>query len=807
MINARQSKLNSHIEEAISIFQKLSKYDSEIYIDSIQKLFEKNNILEEWQLEGFWKLCKSIVFSDIDIYYSIENLDDKSVLDIISKPKDSDSISPKYQQVPQLDSEIIRQIENLPNEMKKMSSIIQALFYCRNIFKGSQKVNFKWNKDFFEVMDKLNVTIDLRENLAQYSLYILDDKELSVFFAKINLRFFYHLSKSLLNAEYLLLNNYTDLLDSIINYDFDFESGDSLNVPRVYLPYQIKSFIILAQYEREMCFRIKNMLQTPGISRIETSVDTEERADLLLYDKKLRGEKFTAYYSKLVKSIVDMTMIDHAFKINENNISLLANLYKRLTIVRSQIKTCQLDKKDFEKVLLMVESKALTMLNSIFEQESRIINNSNNLNYFFTIGDFHDRDLSPLLRRTSSEMSEAGNDNIYIKTRLRNRGNHVELKLLFDKIDCYDSIKRKDVNLYNRYVEKGIENYGNMSNIVQKMNIENNISNVIKELSDFFREHKNEFTASLFYKSIRFVEKYISSLFVNMNRLDYDELNKAILLFSELLAALRDFIHKYRHSVPLRIIPCFAYSFYSQSESKDHKHFILSDEDIEFYDYRNYESIFFFASLQCSPLNIEYLSNIYETYLIRSSQFMIDSYGRMNTYLSNSIVEYEQKQIETKNSIDSFGKKMEDMLSTVSENSKEFKSESAEIRHQTMQVLGIFAAFLAFVTIAIGVSKVATSITEFLIFCSSYTLGLSVFVYLIKEYTEKEIERLPHWRKVMVHYEKPVFIFLLILGLLAALFFHRFSDKKEVDFGQSQSTNIHIEKNSIIDEDHINYTQ
>lgn len=806
-MNANQSNLNSHIEEAISIFRKLIKYDSDIYILSIQKLFEKNNIFEKWQLEGFWKLCKSVVFKDIEIYYSIENDEDESALNIISKSKESDPIPSQFQKIPQLDSEIIRQIENLPNKMKPMSSIIQALFYCKNIFKGPQKMNLKWNKDFFEVMERLNVSIVLRGNLAQYSLYILDDKELSIFFANINLHFFYHLSKSLLNAEYLLLNNYTDLLDSIINYDFDFESDDSIEVPIIYLPYQIKSFIILAQYEREMCFRIKNMLQTPGISRIETSVDTEERADLLLCDNILKGEKYTSYYGKLVKSIVDMTMIDHAFKINEKNISLLANLYKRLTIVRSRIKTCNLDKKDFEKVLLMVETKALTMLNSIFEQENKINNNSNDLNYFFTIGDFHDLDLNPLLRRTSSEMSDAGNENIYIRTRLLNKGNHIELKPLIDNIVYYDSIVRKDVNLYNRYVRKSIENYGNMSYIIQKMNIEYNVSEVIRELSDFFREHKNEFTASLLYKSIRYVEKYISSLFVNSKNLDYNELNKAILLFSELLAALRDFVHKYKHSVPLRILPSFSYSFYSQSEPRSHKHFILSNDDVEYYDYRNYESIFFFASLRCSPLNIEYLSNIYETYLIKSSQFLIDSYGRMNTYLSNSIIEYEIKQIQTKDAIDSFRKKMANMLSTVRDNTREFRSESAEIRHQTMQVLGIFAAFLAFVTIAIGVSKVASSITEFIIFCSSYTLGLSVFVYLIKGYTEQEIKRLPDWRQKIVHYEKPVFVVLLIIGLLVALLFHSISDKKVLDFDHSQSTGIHIEKNSIIEEDHINNTQ
>ncbi|MCD8262938.1 MAG: DUF805 domain-containing protein [Tannerellaceae bacterium] len=62
----------------------------------------------------------------------------------------------------------------------------------------------------------------------------------------------------------------------------------------------------------------------------------------------------------------------------------------------------------------------------------------------------------------------------------------------------------------------------------------------------------------------------------------------------------------------------------------------------------------------------------------------------------------------------------------------EITTSNNESRQSTIQILGVFAAFLAFVTISLGAIKVAHNILQFVVFSITFMLSLSLFVVCLK---------------------------------------------------------------------------
>lgn len=789
MMNTKNT-YNSHIEEAISLFTNLMSYDPDTYMELIQSLLKKHNIVERWQIQGFFDLIACSIFEDSEYCYKIE--------DKVLRLNSSASISEQdgYKKMPEINKDTWDNINILPSTLQeKVIPIAKALFYANCIFDRANTGNDNWVNDYQDVIKPIQDSTTKAMCLAEYALCILNKDSLNLFIQKINLIFFYHLAKSLLNAEYLIYDNYSELLDKVLNYDLEFESyKGGISFPKIYTPYLIKSFLIIAQHEREMCFRVKRLLADTGINRIAIRNDSEENADFLLREHVMIGEKETAYFGKLIKSMVDMSMIDHAFKTTDENIERLLTLSRRLSTVRQQLKHYSGNKENFNEVLDIVDMKMSSMLYSMLQQGQKKVLNKN---YFYTLGSKHDAELRPIFHSKALVLEGAGKQNLYIYTRLNNLHKKVDITELL--MLARDRINRQDITLYNNTIAKGISNYGRISKIMEDMEFTTNNNEVIKEIQEYLNRYIEILTPAFFHKALEYTDSYINNILSSNDIASSVRIHEAISLLSKLLVNLRKYINLYTNSVPLRFLPIFSYSFYEKN-SYGYKHRTLNYKEIEEYNYRNFKGTFFFASLCCSSLNINYLNQIYDLYTNKSQEYTINYYNSMNSHITEMLEEnikqyketkklVEQSEMKTDGAINDMNNKAKDIQEQAASLKKEAKDENRELRHQTMQLLGIFAAFLAFVTIAVGESKVAESIEEFCIFCLAYTLGLCVFVFFIKEYTDKQKDKLNTWEKLWLLYGKPIIVIVLIYLLyLAASCTDIFDKNKEKKTKEKQTS-------------------
>lgn len=776
-MNTKQP-LHSHIEEAICIFNKLRSYDVDIYIDAIHVLFNRYGIEAKWQIEGFFKLMKLVIFKDVPLCYTIS---ENKLIVQKTTPKHTG-----YIKFGDLDIGVKKTFKDAPNSLESLTITIAKALYCSKIAFGSLKEeNSDWKKDFRETIkeeDHMKI-----QCIIQFALFHLESNDLCTFFNEINGLFYYHLIKALLNAEYLLLDNYTELLDEVLKCDINDSSSDQFSVPKVVLPYPIKSFIILALHEKEMCFRIKQIIDKPGTNRIAITLLEDEYANNRLDEKILIGETVTAAIGKFVKSVVDMTMIDHSFKTNDTNFDKLINLLKRLEVVK------RLGVTQLNNVLDLVEVKASSMLYSMLIQKQKCFN----IQYRFTSGIQHDVDLLPSLREQSGKLNSASDNNIFISKRKLNFGKKVDLTDLKSRILPYTSKGRKDINLYHKCIEIGLDNYELISNIIDSINKQPNDERIINLIEEFYQSHSNsdKLTSSFYIKSFEYIEQYIISLEQDDN---IERKNRPILLLTKLLASFRNYILKYEHSVPARYLPIFEFSFYKLESTGLYVHSPISKEYIENYDYHSLKDQFFFASLCCSPLNIQSLLNIYELYANKNHEYSIIYYNQMNRIYISVAKEEIQKDLRNQigtlgNIVNKYNKKIEEKANKVAEKARK---DNEELRHQSMQLLGIFAAFLAFVTISVDASKIATSAIDFLIFSFSYTLGLIVFVFLIKSYKEEEIKEFPRWKKMIYVWEKYALFIILLAGLIFAVCIH-FNEKDKLQKEPTLNTVVEEESSKV----------
>lgn len=686
----------SHIESAILIFDNIVTYNYEAYKMLIQKLLMRHHVIEKWQMKAFIKLSKGTIFETEKLEYNITNdeLEIREIKENTSECTTTENKEKIFKPFP-----IINEDSSNP-ENTLFNSIHRILLYAEKILPKRILANSKWQNEFEEYAFELSQ--DKKAALIQLALIDVASEEQKIFFDEINIAFFSHLAKSLLNAEYLLMDNYTVLLNKIIDYDFGFD--EEFNPLNKTYPYLVKSFIIIACHEKEICVRIRHALKNKGSRRINLDIEPEEYADVKLGDRILIGENRTAHFGKLIKSITDMTIIDHIYKTSEANIKKLLTLKDRIEHTRTKIKSTPSNKKG-EKlncILDMVEIKMSCMLYAMLSKGKN--KQRPKQEFFFTQGYIHDVDLYPKFENASQVID--CKKNIYIQTRLANINKTTDISTLPSSNTYYNNT-HNDLSIYNNIIEEGIHNYCLISSIIFQIRTDEDTDNTISNISKFYDEHKNKLTPAFYINAIEYLDTYISKKSIST-----DKRGIAILLFDELLSGLSQYINSYKSSYTIRFIPSFEYSFY-KADKKSYTFHQIEDHLILNYDYENFKETFFFASLGCTPLNTEYLDYFYKHHQFRNRKYSAEHNKNINLYLQTNS-DKAKKLAET------------------------LKQDIAETRQQTIQLLGIFAAFLAFVTIAVGLTKVATNIHEFALFCTTYTLSLILFVTLIKATIKEE---------------------------------------------------------------------
>ena len=530
--------------------------------------------------------------------------------------------------------------------------------------------------------------------------------------------FYYHINKSLLNAEYLIIEEYSKKIERLVK---SIEKNETLSNEKK--PRFIKDFIILASKLKDLCWRIRNGIGEDNNRRIAIDNHSEEVANNITRSLNI-DDLPTANSDSLLLftySVIEMTVIDHIYKATSENIEKLLILWKRIDIIAN------IETNDFPTIATMVKAKTATMLYKmvieIGDKGSRELLELNNVKFFYSIGVENDKDLEIQIK--GSRMKSGLNPVIVIKNEKKDKeinetdiyGDENNKKI---KRINFSSYYYKDIISYNNWIENGQKHYCGMSSIISKISNKNNdslsnkdIETLINEI-ELFEKNKsiNHYSPYFFLLILSFIQKQIDRIeyYKDIEKLDLKI--KLLKLLKTILHLLNEYVQTYENRMPSVFRPYFEHSFYLFSGINDvsnKKEFIYFDiinsgNSFNTYDCNEFKNAFFFASYYCNPISINRLKEKYEMYTL-----YFDSYS--STFAQTLNI----KEIE------------------LEENIKKQEEDIKKNQHHSLQILGLFTAFLSFIVTSIGTFRVARNLSEYIIYSLTYTLAIALFAFLITD--------------------------------------------------------------------------
>ena len=179
-------------------------------------------------------------------------------------------------------------------------------------------------------------------------------------------------------------------------------------------------------------------------------------------------------------------------------------------------------------------------------------------------------------------------------------------------------------------------------------------------------------------------------------------------LMSKLLIGFKSYITKIDNIAP-SYIPTIAYSFYTLKDGK-YENYKNPPLTIESYDIKQFENAIFFASLEMSVQNPQYCYSFIEDYTSKWNRMVMSRTAGIRAYVNSAMkAQRENDKIVV----------------------SQMRNENLHTRNHTVQLLGLFAAFIALITSAVGSMKVARSVPEFIVFLLALSLCVVIFATLI----------------------------------------------------------------------------
>ena len=532
--------------------------------------------------------------------------------------------------------------------------------------------------------------------------------------------FYYHINKSLLNAEYLFIKDYSKQLNNAL---ISFEATEATSV--IKYPRFVRDFFILAPKMIELCERIKNAIGESNNRRIEIEDRSEENANRITSRLKIEIDEPTPNSDKLFRftlSVIEMTSIDHIYKVSSDNIDKLLTLWERIKDIDD------INDNNLKTVVTIVTGKTATMIwKMVFEngdENSSKYLNIDNLKFFFRNSEdikdkIKDHKLEDKLNKTIKYKSDHRNQNL---TKEELERNNPKLTSSTGNVP--------DIEDYNKWVERGQEHYIEMSSTVGAIEQKNNPDQVISHIESFIlkieekKDHDIEcFSPFFFISSIYFVNEQLSE---QLKQKQSDNFIKLLNLMNKLLMYMERYIRTFTNSMPTIFRPYFEHCFYQYDiTTKKFSSFNLDNFD---YHRDKFDNAFFFASYYCNATNFGRLHDFYEKYLLQFQTFSYES--------SQIILTKEAQNIKKELGISR--KEFNDFKIEIDKTSNDFKKEIDKTRQSSLQTLGLFAAFLAIIISSIGTFRVVNNIWEYIIYSLTYTLAIALFAFLISERTQKK---------------------------------------------------------------------
>lgn len=717
---------NTHLYQALTCYEQLVLLNAKIYQKLLRICFKEFKIETINDINSFFILYKKLEFGFMGYQTNDNNVNIEFKL---SDPQNMGS----YKKVPDVLEIVKKNYENWKS-FEIFRPFLQALHIFQEIRIGTPLKDA--SADTSEqiehtLLQNIETCQDKEAIIVACCLTIMSQqRQANLLIVEINNKIFYHLAKSILNAEYLFIKEYSLILrETVVQL---LKNGTEKKLKgeefRDIYPYTIRSFIKLAWYTEEICKHISRSLQDPATHLVSANTDREARFNALPQPNMFFGERNTLSYELLLESILDMTLIDHCYQTTGSNLEKLFLLFER----EKFFNTLEGDKSDtiFMPIRIIARKKAATLLSQMLAQEKKSKANYN-LKYYFNINS------DTLWENYQKNIeSECINEDV-IKTNpwlnIKNRFKNIPISSR-DIPTLINTQYGKDIELYNAAVNEGIQNYCELSFLIYKGNGQlHSAEFILAEFKRMKTQYENankgkpiieyclqKFTPSAFIKILEIlvndIEKQVSV--EKIDRIDeknVEYIEKEIEQLKIFLDHLRVYIRVYNDSTPFLYRPPFEASFYSINNKREVSFAHIEKEDIIKYNYENYEKCFFFASLGCTPVNVEYLDFVH-IYRNNERRKLSIEFQKLKNHTFNEKLKQTSKEVQKKG--------LEDAETKI-------QNLSNQLRHDTVQQLGIFATFLAFVTISLGMIKVAKNIQQYMIFCLSFTASLSFFVILI----------------------------------------------------------------------------
>lgn len=763
--------MNTYLDKAIDTYKKIATLDFTMYGEFVLEYLKVNYIETLDDIELFKQLAQYVIM-DSDIY--CKKIKDRKYLIEPKKIDGSVALS--------INSDIIRsKVKELNPSIlfgtfEKVLSIFEYIKILRVEFPSSPGFN---QIEFDKILNELSS--DIKQSLIYLAMFNANKKTKEKIIEKWNVELFSYFSKSILNAEYLILDDYKKRLDEIEKY-FDEKGDESIGDEtgrKMGRFYTEKAFLRVSWYLQEACSCIRRYLKENQESNL-LLVNTDRKKRFRrkeIYKNKYFGADKTKFYEELLESIIQMTIIDHYFRSDAETVEKLFHLYeqvKELKVKKSFFNENELYTEVIDEVLAKVATMLDLILNSDFHQHT---DQKIDVDYYYIINsriskdDFIKNELAQYCKRDTS-------DNIYINDRKLNKGKEFK----FEEVEFEYNVKEYvDLKLYYDAVSTGMNAYYEQSKIISRIQNCMNISCVCSEqcaiqendevgdnknttdetvdsvttdkpnhyteqevvdaIRNFVDSQPSNLSPSFFRQVLEFIDMLISKEKNKQTAIEKGKspkIREYHFLLKKVLNLLSKFLNKFVSDIPFAYRPYFEYSFYSCCPEKGIIYKKIDKSDIEGYNMENFKGKFFFASIDCMPINYLYLTKLYNKFKILHKELVynFDERSRENLRKEfDSLSEKVEKTLDDKTK--EVNVKVEAELTKNGDLvEQKLKATSNEITNKNLEhmivSLGIFAAFIAFVTISINLVKVAQNIWQFIVFSCTFSICLLLFVVCLK---------------------------------------------------------------------------
>ena len=722
--------MKTHIQIALDKYNQIVTHDLAVYKKvAALYLFEKG-ICSVLDLDTFATLMKCRINNgNIQLHYSITN----NKFEIVS------SEGGKKLFIKETEAEQVYKKLLPPGSIAGESPyIIRSLLFLKKIQEDKSYQNIRKIISSDElanyIADKLPGVIDTYE-LVKIALRSIDLKKIIPFIYDINMDIFSHLGKSILNAEYLIMDNYKSTLGKVEALYLNLtEDNREIEIGHTNELYILPSFLKVCWLLQEACDLIAVCINDqPKFNLVSVNTDREKRFRRLpgvnMQDRFI-GIAETKPFESLLESIIEMTIIDHCFRSEADSVEKLFHLFEE-----AKCQPLPHTSDIYKSVLIAAKVKAACMLNRIlndnYHQKSKEIIEID-YDYIFNGKQGKNQFLEEIKPYCIPEQNYLGEEdgNYFLKIKHDAEQSHKKIEIIIEDLDCpYEESSFRDLKKYHTAIQIGMRSYREQSDFILKLYLYNEgkckAQEVIKLLEKAFLSADNSYTLknlspSFFGQVLKFLSQQIEFHIKNQHpTLDnLDTLNEHISLFKRILNELDIYLRKYLINTPLFYRPYFHYCYYSLANPKEITFGgKIESTRIKEYDKDHFKDLFFFASLNCTPMNYQYLKALYNKYKIIHRQYS-----------------YTFEKIYSETLFGKAAKLTEDFQEKLRETSQEQTKKHVEL---TTISLGVFAAFIAFVTISIDMTKVAQNIHQFVLFSATFTGCLLLFgIYLKHGHTE-----------------------------------------------------------------------